>query len=74
MTEARFTSSAKGLSDALSAYRQQRSTYFKSLAAAMRKISFSLVPGGLGISHAKQLEMFAGSMEEQPGSTSTHTS
>ena len=74
MTEARFTSSAKGLSDALSAYRQQRSTYFKSLAAAMRRISSSLVPGGLGISHAKQLEMFAGSGDAPQGSTFTHTS
>ena len=31
MTEARFTSSAKGLSDALSAYRQQRFDLFQEL-------------------------------------------
>ena len=74
MTQARFTSSAKGLSDALSAYRQQRSTYFKNLAAAMRRLSSSLAPAVRGISHAKQLEMFVGSGDEPPGSTSTHTS
>jgi hypothetical protein len=74
MTEARFTSSARDQSDALFAYRQQRLDSFKSLAAAMRKISSSLVPGGLGISHAKQLEMFAGSGDEPQGSTFTHTS
>ena len=73
MTEARFTSSAKDLSGGLFAYRQQRLDSFKSWAAAMRKISSSLVPGGLGISHAKQLEMFVGSGDEPPGSTSTHT-
>ena len=72
MTEARFTSSAKGLRDALSAYRQQRSTYFKSLAAAMRRLSSSLAPAVKDTSHAKQLEMFAGSGDEPPGSTSTH--
>jgi hypothetical protein len=74
MTEARFTSSARDQSDALFAYRQQRLDSFKSWAAAMRKISSSLVPGGLGISHAKQLEMFAGSGDEPQGSTFTHTS
>ena len=74
MTEARFTSSAKALSDALSAYRQQRSTYFKSLAAAMRRLSSSLAPAVRGISHAKQLEMFAASGDAPPGSTFTHTS
>ena len=73
MTEARFTSSAKDPSDALFAYRQQRLASFKDLAAALMKSSSSLVPGGLGISHAKQLEMFAGSGDELPGSTSTHT-
>ena len=73
MTEARFTSSARDQSDALFAYRQQRLDSFKSLAAAMRKISSSLVPGGLGISHAKQLEMFAGSGDAPPGSTFTRT-
>ena len=59
MTEARFISSAKDPSRELFAYRQQRLDSFKGWAAAMRKISSSLVPGGLGISHAKQLEMFA---------------
>ena len=73
MTEARFISSAKDLSGGLFAYRQQRLDSFKSWAAAMRRISSSLVPGGLGISHAKQLEMFAGSGEELLDSTSTHT-
>ena len=74
MTEARFTSSAKDLSGGLFAYRQQRLDSFKDWAAAMRKISSSLVPGGLGISHAKQLEMFAGSGDEPPVFTFTHTS
>ena len=73
MTEARFTSSARDQSDALFAYRQQRLDSFKDWAAAMRKISSSLVPGGLGISHAKQLEMFAGSGDAPPGSTFTRT-
>ena len=73
MTEARFTSSAKDLSGGLFAYRQQRLDSFKSWAAAMRKISSSLVPGGLGISHAKQLEMFAGGGDAPQGSTFTHT-
>ena len=74
MTEARFTSSARDQSDGLFAYRKQRLASFKDLAAAMRKISSSLVPGGLGISHAKQLEMFAGSGDAPPDSTFTHTS
>ena len=74
MTEARFTFSAKDPSDALFAYRQQRLASFKDLAAALMKSSSSLVPGGLGISHAKQLEMFAGSGAEPPGPTSTRTS
>ena len=74
MMEARFTSSGRDQSDALSAYRQQRSNSFKGLAAAMRKISSSLVPGGMVISHAKRLEMFAGSGDEPPGSTSTRIS
>ena len=74
MTEARFTSSARDQSDALFAYRQQRLDSFKSWAAAMRKISSSLVPGGLGISHAKQLEMFAANGDVLLDSTSTHTS
>ena len=73
MTEARFTSSAKGLRDALSAYQQQRSTYFKSLAAAMRRLSSSLVPAVKDISHAKQLEMFAGNVDEPQGSMFTRT-
>ena len=74
MTEARFTSSAKGLSDALSAYRRQRSTFFKSWAAAMRKISSSLVPAAKDTSHAKQLEMFAANGDVLLDSTSTYTS
>ena len=74
MTEARFTSSAKDPSDALFAYRQQRLASLKDLAAALMKSSSSLVPGGMGLSHAKQLEMFAGSGDAPPGSTSTHTS
>ena len=74
MTEARFTFSAKDPSGELFAYRQQRLASFKDLAAALMKSSSSLVPGGMGISHAKQLEMFAGSGEEPQGSTSTHTS
>ena len=74
MTEARFTSSARDQSDGLFAYRQQRLASFKDLAAALMKSSSSLVPGGLGISHAKQLEMFAGSGDVLLDSTSTHTS
>ena len=74
MTEARFTSSAKDLSDGLFAYRQQRLDSFKSWAAAMRKISSSLVPGVKDTSRAKQLEMFAGNGDEPPGSMSTRTS
>ena len=74
MTEARFTSSAKDLSGGLFAYRQQRLDSFKSWASAMRKISSSLVPGVLGISHAKQLEMFSVSVDEPPVFTFTHTS
>ena len=74
MTEARFTFSAKDPSDELFAYRQQRLASFKDLAAALMKSSSSLVPGVLGISRAKQLEMFAGNGDEPPGSMSTHTS
>ena len=73
MLEGKFTFSAKDPSDALFAYRQQRLASFKDLAAALMKSSSSLVPGGLGISHAKQLEMFAGSGAEPQGSTLTHT-
>ena len=74
MTEARFTSSVRGQSDELFAYRQQRLASFKDLAAALMKSSSSLVPGGLGISHAKRLEMYAANGAEPPGSTFTHTS
>ena len=73
MLEGKFTFSAKDPSDALFAYRQQRLASFKDLAAALMKSSSSLVPGGLGISHAKQLGMFAGSGAEPQGSTFTHT-
>ena len=73
MTEARFTSSAKDLSDGLFAYRQQRLDSFKSWAAAMRKISSSLVPGGLGVSHAKPSGRSVGSGDAPPGSTFTRT-
>ena len=74
MTEARFTYSAKDPSDALFAYRQQRLASFKSWAAAMRKISSSLVPGVKDTSRAKQLEMFAANGDVLLESTSTHTS
>ena len=73
MTEAKFTSSAKAPNDALFAYRQQRLASFKDLAAALMKSSSSLVPAVRGISHAKQLEMFAGSGDAPPGSTFTRT-
>ena len=73
MTQARFTSSARDQRDGLFAYRQQRSTSFIDLAAALMKSSSSLVPAVPGISHAKQLEMFAASGAEPPGSTFTHT-
>ena len=59
MTEARFTSSAKDPSDALFAYRQQRLASLKDLAAALMKSSSYLVPGWMGLSHDKRLEMFA---------------
>ena len=73
MLEGKFTFLAKDPSDALFAYRQQRLASFKDLAAALMKSSSSLVPGGLGISRAKQLEMFAGSGDEPPASTFTRT-
>ena len=73
MTEARFTSLEKDPSDALFAYRQQRSTSFKDLAAALMKSSSSLVPGGLGISHGKPSGRSAGSGAEPQGSTFIHT-
>ena len=74
MLEGKSTFSAKDPSGELFAYRQQRLASFKDLAAALMKSSSSLVPGGLGISHAKQLEMFAGSGDVLLDSTSTHTS
>ena len=74
MAQGKSTFSAKDPSGELFAYRQQRSTSFKDLAAALMKSSSSLVPGGLGISHAKQLEMFAGSGAEPQGSMFIHTS
>ena len=74
MTEARFTSSAKDPSDALFAYRQQRLAFFKDLVAALMRSSSSLVLGGMDISHAKQLEMFAGSGDAPPDFTFTHIS
>ena len=73
MTEARFTSSVRGQSDELFAYRQQRLASFKDLAAALMKSSSSLVPGGIGISHGKPSEISAGSGDEPPVSTFTHT-
>ena len=74
MTEARFTSLEKDPSDALFAYRQQRLASFKDLAAALMKSSSSLVPGGMGISHAKLSGRSAASGAEPQGSTFTHTS
>ena len=74
MTEARFTSLEKDPSDALFAYRQQRLASFKDLAAALMKSSSSLVPGGMGISHAKPSGRSAASGAEPQGSTFTHTS
>ena len=74
MLEGKFTFSVKDPSDALFAYRQQRLASFKDLAAALMKSSSSLVPGGLGISHAKQLEIVAGSGAEPQVSTFIHTS
>ena len=73
MLEGKFTFLAKAPSDALFAYRQQRLASFKDLAAALMKSSSSLVPGGMRISHAKQLEMYAESADEPQGSTFTHT-
>ena len=74
MLEGKFTFLAKDPSDALFAYRQQRLASFKDLAAALMKSSSSLVPGGMGISHAKPLGRSAGSGGEPQGSTFTHTS
>ena len=73
MLEGKFTFSGKDPSDALFAYRQQRLASFKDWAAAMRKISSSLVPGGMGISHGKPSGRSAGSGDEPPVSTFTHT-
>ena len=72
MLEGKFTFSATHPRDALFAYLQQRLASFKDLSAALMKSSSSLVPGGLGISHGKQLEMFAGSGDAPPGSTFTY--
>ena len=74
MTEAKFTSSAKAPSDALFAYRQQRLASFKDLAAVLMKSSSFLVPGGMGISHAKPSGRSAANGEEELDSTFTHTS
>ena len=74
MLEGKSTFSAKDPSGELFAYRQQHLASFKDLAAALMKSSSSLVPAVRGISHAKQLEMFAGSGDAPPGSTFTHTS
>ena len=74
MMEARFTSSARDQSDGLFAYRQQRLASFKALASALMKSSSSLVRGGLGISRAKQLEMFAANGDVLLDSTSNRTS
>ena len=73
MLEGKSTFSAKDPSGELFAYRQQRLASFKDLAAALMKSSSSLVPVVPGISHAKQLEMFAGSGDAPPGSTFTRT-
>ena len=73
MTEARFTSSVRDQSDELFAYRQQRLASFKDLAAALMKSSSSLVPGGMGISHAKPSGRSAASGAEPQGSTFIHT-
>ena len=74
MTEARFTSLEKDLSGGLFAYRQQRLDSSKSWAAAMRKISSSLVPGGMGISPDKPSAMSAESGVSDQDSTSIRIS
>ena len=74
MAEDKSTFLAKDPRGELFAYRQQRSTSFKDLAAALMKSSSSLVPGGLGISHGKPSGRSVESGDEQQGSTSTHTS
>ena len=74
MLEGKSTFSAKDPNGELFAYRQQRLASFKDLATALMKSSSSLVPAVPGISHAKQLEMFAASGDESPVSTFTHTS
>ena len=67
-----FTSSVKGLSDALSAYRRQRSTF--SRVGPRRCGRFRLPsPGAKDTSRAKQLEMFAANGDVLLDSTSTHT-
>ena len=73
MAEDKSTFLAKDPSDALFAYRQQRLASFKDLAAALMKSSSSLVPGGMGISHAKPSGRSAGSGAEPQGSTFIHT-
>ena len=57
---------------ALDVYGQQRLDSFKDWAAALMKSSSSLVPGGLGISHAKQSGRSAESGDELPVSMFTH--
>ena len=73
MAEDKSTFLAKDPSGELFAYRQQRSTSFKDLAAALMKSSSSLVPGGLGISHGKPSGRSVESGDAPPGSTFTHT-
>ena len=73
MTEAKSTFSAKDPSAEWSAFQATRWLYSRAWAAAKLRLMYSLVPGGMGISHAKQLEMFAGSGAEPPVSTFTHT-
>ena len=74
MMEARSTSSGRDQSDALSAYRQRRSNSFKGLAAAMQKISSSLVPGAMVPCHGNPSGMSAESGAKPLGSTFTRTS
>ena len=73
MLEGKFTFLAKDPSDALFAYRQQRLAFFKDLAAAKLTAMYFRAPAARDISLDKRLEMYAGSGDEPPVSTSIHT-
>ena len=68
------TSSAKDPSAEWSEFQATRWSFLSLLAAAKLRRLYSLAPAVKDTSHAKRLEMFAGSGGEQQGSTFIHTS